>query len=302
MKADHQSHSEKALGAVRDAIRADVEQHDLDSLVAERVKYFSNLFKKALNDAFDDSRALDERDPNLARRERARRRKLITEFEASDRIAKRAPQPSFENVAGSPDELIIQLSPPEGSEQVLYALVDVSQIDNATARKWIRYLEPLKITTPGKYVVLSKTVVYEPYCCESRVATAVYELGPSPPLMQYEGCPRELAYVADNANKNLVCVKCGRSDRKLYARGDYCICRDCALKGAGVMIDPGARRMWFSQMISFVGGKAIPLPRSQPLLAQILRVMQLHPGMTVRFEGHVSQPTFTFLQQLQKCP
>ena len=74
----------------------------------------------------------------------------------------------------------------------------------------------------------------------------------------------------------------------LYARGDFAICRSCALDGAGVLVDPGARRMWFSQMIGFVPSREIPLPKSQPLLAQILRVMQTHPGIVVRFEGHVN--------------
>ena len=41
-------------------------------------------------------------------------------------------------------------------------------------------------------------------------------------------------------------------------------------------------------MIEFVGARAIPLPKSQPLLAQILKVLQAHPGIAVRFEGHVN--------------
>ena len=100
--------------------------------------------------------------------------------------------------------------------------------------------------------------------------------------------------------------------RRLYAKGGFVICRACALRGAGVMVDPGARRMWFSQMISFVGNRAIPLPKSQPLLTQILRVLQAHPGMCVRFEGHVnskcgldcdgSKPCANAGEMCKKCP
>ncbi len=109
-------------------------------------------------------------------------------------------------------------------------------------------------------------------------------------MLQHEDHAGELRFVrpADAAARALACSKCGRSDDKLYARGDFAICRRCALEGAGVMVDPGARRMWFSQMIQFVGSRAIPLPKSQPLLAQILKVLQAHPGIAVRFEGHVN--------------
>ena len=212
---------------------------------------------------------------------------------------------------------------------------------------WQRYDAPLRITKPGKYAVLTKLVpgkppmspeaadelkrsisddvrdsldvgdladvLYETCEKESCVASAVYELGESPPLLQYEECARELDFVKDPGDR--VCGKCGGKaniDRKLYARDDFVICRGCALKGAGVMVDPGARRMWFSQMISFVGNRAIPLPKSQPLLTQILRVMQAHPGMCVRFEGHVNSycgldcdgagPCAHAGEMCQKCP
>lgn len=261
----------------------------------------------------DDTRVLNERDPKRAATERRRRRLHLEQQRQADKRARRAPRPKFENVAGSPDELVIQVSSPalgpvpaRADDRVLYALIDVSDLDkSATARKWTRYERPIRIAKVGTYAVLTKMVpgtgavraaaasvkpddpaedafeslLYRDCQFESEVVTAVYELGESPPLMQYEECTRELAYVprcqADSLR--LACVKCGgiaSADRKLYARGNYCICRACALKGAGVMIDPGARRMWFSQMISFVGNRAIPLPRSQPLLTQILRVMQ----------------------------
>lgn len=330
IKAEHRAHSEARLNVVRQGTRADVAQHDLDSIVAQRVKHFMALFDEALREAGNDARVLNERNPQVAAAERVRRRAVIDEQWRNDRAARRAPRPRFENVAGSPDELVIQVSSPalapvgpsRRDDAVLFALVDVSDLDAsiASARKWIRYDSPIRITKPGKYAILTKmvpgdddaatappeaastidrpadeaiadAVLYESCELESQVATAVYELGESPPLMQYEECPRELAYVprlqADA--RRLVCVKCGglaSSDRKLYARGDYCICRACALKGAGVMIDPGARRMWFSKMISFVGNRAIPLQRSQPLLTQILRVMQ--SASRLRCAAHAS--------------
>jgi len=122
---------------------------------------------------------------------------------------------------------------------------------------------------------------------ESEISSAVYELSKSPPIMWHEECEGELAYVGDDTQSQRVCAKCGRSG-KLYARGDFAICRVCALEGAGVLVDPGARRMWFSQMIEFFPSREIPLPKSHPLLAQILRVLQTNPGIAVRFEGHVN--------------
>ena len=79
-----------------------------------------------------------------------------------------------------------------------------------------------------------------------------------------------------------------RDGAKLYVRGDFAICRSCALRGAGVLVDPGAKRIWFSRMIQFVGSRAVPLPASQPILAQLLRTLKSHPGVVVRFEGHVN--------------
>ena len=117
--------------------------------------------------------------------------------------------------------------------------------------------------------------------CESSV-------GQSPPFLQHEACRGELHY---DATSDLACSKCGRLARdgaKLYVRGDFAICRSCALRGAGVLVDPGAKRIWFSRMIQFVGSRAVPLPASQPILAQLLRTLKSHPGVVVRFEGHVN--------------
>ena len=36
------------------------------------------------------------------------------------------------------------------------------------------------------------------------------------------------------------------------------------------------------------GSRAVPLPASQPILAQLLRTLKSHPGVVVRFEGHVN--------------
>ena len=55
-----------------------------------------------------------------------------------------------------------------------------------------------------------------------------------------------------------------------------------------MLVDPGAKRIWFSRMIQFVGSRAVPLPASQPILAQLLRTLKSHPGVVVRFEGHVN--------------
>ena len=55
-----------------------------------------------------------------------------------------------------------------------------------------------------------------------------------------------------------------------------------------MLVDPGAKRIWFSRMIQFVGSLAVPLPASQPILAQLLRTLKSHPGVVVRFEGHVN--------------
>lgn len=126
----------------------------------------------------------------------------------------------------------------------------------------------------------------EPPPDESEIASAVYELSASPPIMWHEDHDAELSFVPFE-DPTRRCRKCGRTD-KLYAEGDFVICRACALEGAGVLVDPGARRMWFSQMIEFYPSREIPLPKSHPLLAQILKVLANHPGIAVRFEGHVN--------------
>lgn len=288
--------------------------------VKARIAYFNALFAGAVQDAFAEAKALTERDATKAAEERQLRRHLLTTKFREDARRKRAPRPTFENVAGSPDEIIVELKSPGIGDggTVLYAILNVTgKLHTKVA--WTTYHDRIKITTPGKYAVLTKLVISgrpaerrRPFdddldrllsadedesltrieailwsrCqVESEVATTVYELGQSPPSMQYEGCPKELTFLNDV--KNETCIKCGTS-QKLYSRGSYVICRACALKGAAVMMDPGARRMWFSQMISFVGNRAIPLPKSQPLLTQILRILQANPGIAVRFEGHVN--------------
>ncbi|KAJ8605359.1 hypothetical protein CTAYLR_002346 [Chrysophaeum taylorii] len=120
---------------------------------------------------------------------------------------------------------------------------------------------------------------------ESQVSSAVYALSYSPPVLWHEDYDRELKLVENDPTKR--CYKCGGTD-KLYAHGDFVICRTCALEGAGILVDPGARRMWFSQMIQFFPSREIPLPKSHPLLEQILRVLRSNPGIAVRFEGHVN--------------
>jgi len=127
---------------------------------------------------------------------------------------------------------------------------------------------------------------------ESQISSAVYELSKSPPILWHEEHDAELSFVDDSSSeastpRKKKCKTCGKAG-KLYANGDFAICRACALGGAGVLVDPGARRMWFSQMIEFYPGREIPLPKSHPLLAQILRVLQTNPGIAVRFEGHVN--------------
>lgn len=124
---------------------------------------------------------------------------------------------------------------------------------------------------------------------ESQISSAVFELSDSPPIMWHEEHDAELRFVEkhDVANAVRRCTRCGGTE-KLYANGDFVICRACALEGAGVLVDPGARRMWFSQMIEFYPSREIPLPKSHSLLAQILRALQSHPGIACRFEGHVN--------------
>lgn len=122
---------------------------------------------------------------------------------------------------------------------------------------------------------------------ESEISSAVYELSKSPPIMWHEDYDGELTFV-ENTKDCRVCTKCGKAADKLYVDKDFAMCRACALEGAGILVDPGARRMWFSQMIEFYPGREIPLPKSHPLLAQILRVLQTNPGIAVRFEGHVN--------------
>ncbi len=75
---------------------------------------------------------------------------------------------------------------------------------------------------------------------------------------------------------------------------------ECATSSAAIVqsVKPGgaaqSRRVklgdviWFSRMIQFVGSRAVPLPASQPILAQLLRTLKSHPGVVVRFEGHVN--------------
>ena len=163
--------------------------------------------------------------------------------------------------------------------------------------KLVLSVHTLVVESQGECLLVDEVLFYqacdEPYHGpvpkgESAVATAVYKLGPSPPFLQHEACRGELHF---DAMSDLACSKCGRLARdgaKLYVRGDFAICRSCALRGAGVLVDPGAKRIWFSRMIQFVGSRAVPLPASQPILAQLLRTLKSHPGVVVRFEGHVN--------------
>ncbi|KAJ1453781.1 hypothetical protein M885DRAFT_523171 [Pelagophyceae sp. CCMP2097] len=322
VRSSHAAHELAARQSVRNELAADLEQHELAARggVSERVKYFNSLLNRAITAALADVDTLAETDREKAGAARLERRLALEVVAAEDAAARRAPRPTVENVAGCPEELVIQLfSPalndPGRGDHLLYALVDVSRLEDVSARcdKWTRYEKPLRITKAGKYAVLTKMIpgdrqfssneifaddtseaaLFARCDRESAVVTAVYELSVSPPWMQYEGCDVELAFVptVSALGRHLVCGTCGQgatAERKLYAAGEYVVCRACALSGAGVLVDAGARRMWFSQMITFVGNRAIPLPASQALLTQILRVLQAHAGLSVRFEGHVN--------------
>jgi len=370
MRAEHDEASNRKLMDAKESRQAEIDSHTAASDVTERVRYFNELFQTAIREAIAEAKVLAQRDASIAAAERQRRRELLQAQWENDLAARRAPRPRFENISGSPDQLVIALKSPAvrpenddprqsktaaklhkirelRNDQLFYALVDVAHLEKgATAQKWIKYEKPIQIDQPGRYALVAKmvpgkkkpesefspiedkkeikiphkvlgeathtgydsdadSVLYENCAFESQVSAAVFDLGPSPPLMQYEECQRELAFIPLQNAGNRKCRKCqcpASATRKLYARGDYCICRTCALKGAGVLIDPGARRMWFSQMISFVGNRAIPLQRSQPLLTQILRVMQSHPGLAVRFEGHVNSRCLLSCDGKMPCP
>ncbi|KAJ1453997.1 hypothetical protein M885DRAFT_618489 [Pelagophyceae sp. CCMP2097] len=513
-KADQLDRLQTVKQNISDDVRSHFTQLDMEH-VKGKVKYFNDLFSSAVADALSDSKAMGETDRARAAQDRFRRREEARNQVLEDAQKRRASRPRMENVAAHPDELCIALSVAPAGMKTIYALVDVSRLNESVAlngekkkvrklgevgaddalddhaagkvlkaaqdsHEWKDYTAPLKFTKAGRFAILSKTVPivysaatldkfeaaaehaeatgeapkgYAALACalvdavrlgligrseayaqleaaktrseaniltlaeqwraaadekdaakaalfgklraqralarstaeaekkaaglsftdsitdslglssganasrensrlaavtfelfvgacsdndlalnrdgvgangsngadgvaggangkdgangkegassfnlqksallESEISTAVYELGASPPLMQHEEYPAaELSFVgeAEAAAQDLRCVKCG-SRTKLYGHGTYAICRVCALEGAGVLVDPGARRMWFSQMIGFVGSREIPLPKSQPLLAQILRVMQQHPGLSVRFEGHVN--------------
>lgn len=522
---------------------ADVRRNNMDELakrtseleldnVSRKVNFFDRMFADALNEAMRETEAMSERDCDKARLERARRRSVLEEQDAADRAARRAPRPKIENVAGHPDQLRIALSDAPRGMKLVYALVDVSRMEDekrqgihdarssakisqvaldrsssssTVAREggprgsadgvavggavtlsrpagdrledlaerthtWHAYDGPLEIEEAGTYAVLTKVVPIDPQATarfeasaqlleqnqqapsgfadlasilvdavrcglvkkqdayeileaakrgdldvpaetrkwasaverrdpsknaeraearrlraqqraaiiadiksaalefeedarqqrendeeggevtasieadhviassgsgvlllnksqsksssssknalvataledfsdacaadetvpeyeeartapdESQISSAVYELAESPPIMWHEEHEGELRLVDNRREPARRCAKCGGTE-KLYAHGDFVICRTCALEGAGVLVDPGARRMWFSQMIEFYPSRAIPLPKSHALLAQILRALRSNPAVACRFEGHVN--------------
>jgi len=57
---------------------------------------------------------------------------------------------------------------------------------------------------------------------------------------------------------------------------------------ASVAVDVGARRLWLSDNIRFVGNAAEILEESLPLLDALGKALKAHPGVAVRLEGHTN--------------
>ena len=57
---------------------------------------------------------------------------------------------------------------------------------------------------------------------------------------------------------------------------------------ASVAVDVGARRLWLSDDIRFVGNAATILDESLPLLDALGKALKAHPGVAVRLEGHTN--------------
>ena len=168
LQAEHRSHQADKLEQQKTAISADV-RDKFRSLelkhVRSRVAYFNRLFAGAIEKATKETKIMAQGDRALAAAARTRRRAEAAAQRAEDAAERRAPRPAIENVAAHPDELKIAMSrAPRGMKHV-YALVDVSKLEEESAagvadesHAWRSYERPLHFTAPGRYAVLTKTV------------------------------------------------------------------------------------------------------------------------------------------------
>ena len=57
---------------------------------------------------------------------------------------------------------------------------------------------------------------------------------------------------------------------------------------ARVSVDAGAKRIWLSEPVEFVGNRDIVKPESFPMLALLAGTLRRNPGLCVRLEGHTN--------------
>ena len=128
-----------------------------------KIKFFSKLFSKAVKLGVSEAKALEERCRAAACETRVAIRERLKAEEDEDLEERRAPRPTFENVAGNPNELVIMLQSPALSprgdarskappqrgglhrdaeskekDQIVYALVDVSRLNQGGKKRGLQ--------------------------------------------------------------------------------------------------------------------------------------------------------------------
>jgi len=113
-----------------------------------------------------------------------------------------------------------------------------------------------------------------------------------------------------DATASAFCGVCGAPLAATRGRGDFyassddfLCCYGCARKAqAGsatappleeatsrrVSVDAGAKRIWLSEPVAFVGNKAVVKPSSFPMLGLLAGTLRRNPGLCVRLEGHTN--------------
>ena len=260
-----------------------------------------------------------------AERLRRRRSSWLAKIERARRDGQ-CVAPRFANVAADSKELVIEVTS-ETPGALLYwchakpgqdasRAFAAAEGDRSSPTAGLRRHDPAKDgilrvrgREPGTHVVVARAL--KKGLLDSELASGGFRLEP-PSFLFTSAHAHELRslHYSKSSPDDLGCSVCAA--KLAQGEGFTCqtcgfnLCLRCALPHrhaddaspskrpppppteASVAVDVGARRLWLSDDIRFVGNAATILDESLPLLDALGKALKAHPGVAVRLEGHTN--------------
>ena len=256
---------------------------------------YEDMMRAAERRAAEEEELLRSRDPSKIAAALARKR-------AQTAAPREGPAPpTFANVAGARGELRVKIEAPG---PFLYAVARDGAALPADFEDWTGGTDEATVVLGDKGRYLFAAIGEDGGGARSDVATAYFTLE-DPEFLFHEAHAHELAALGKKyASGSLACGLCGATVEDPGDGGcagyrslvdePFALCRACAFPAGGdrpavtVAVDVGARRLWLSEPVRFVGNDVAVVDESLPLVAMLADALGRHAGIVARLEGHAN--------------